>query len=99
MRIDINADRLAAERGAHEAGAAGAQRGSGSGVDSRIDSDAIRFDIAAANHRAAESDILDVQAAGEMVERLRAQLVRDSATALAAQANLAPKSVLSLLDD
>ena len=53
--------------------------------------------ISSENFKSAESRIVDADIAAEAAESLRLQILRQSATSLLRQANLAPQIALDLL--
>jgi flagellin len=63
----------------------------------RFESAVRNLSVAAENLQAAESRIRDTDMAEEMVSFTRHQILQQAGTAMLAQANQAPQSVLSLL--
>ena len=66
-------------------------------AQNRLESTVRNLSVAAENLSAAESRIRDTDMAQEMVQFTRAQILQQAGTAMLAQANQAPQSVLSLL--
>ncbi|MGI9539054.1 MAG: flagellin [Miltoncostaeaceae bacterium] len=67
------------------------------GIQNRLEQTINLFGLTAENLQAAESRIRDADMAKEMIDFTKAQILQQSGTAMLAQANLAPQSVLSLL--
>lgn len=66
-------------------------------VQNRLEHTIKNLDNAAENLQAAESRIRDVDMAKEMMELTRQNILQQAATAMLAQANMAPQTVLQLL--
>ncbi len=66
-------------------------------VQNRLEHAVANLGVSEENLSAAESRIRDVDVAQEMVNFTRLQILSQSGTAMLAQANQAPQSVLSLL--
>jgi flagellin len=66
-------------------------------VQNRLESAIANLGVTQENLSASESRIRDVDVAQEMVNFTRLQILSQSGTAMLAQANQAPQSVLSLL--
>jgi len=66
-------------------------------VQNRLEHTIANLSVAAENLSASESRIRDTDMASEMVSFTRAQILTQAGTAMLAQANQAPQSVLSLL--
>ena len=66
-------------------------------VQNRLEHTIANLDNAAENLQAAESRIRDVDMAQEMMNFTKFQILQQASTAMLAQANLAPQSVLQLL--
>ena len=66
-------------------------------VQNRLEHTIANLSVAAENLAASESRIRDTDMAEEMVEFTRAQILTQAGTAMLAQANQAPQSILSLL--
>jgi flagellin len=66
-------------------------------VQNRLESAIANLGVTQENLTASESRIRDVDVASEMVNFTRLQILSQSGTAMLAQANQAPQSVLSLL--
>jgi flagellin len=66
-------------------------------VQNRLESAVSNLGVTQENLSASESRIRDVDVAQEMVNFTRLQILSQSGTAMLAQANQAPQSVLSLL--
>ena len=64
----------------------------------RMEHTSRNLSVAAENLQAAESRIRDADMASEMVKYTRTMILTDSGTAMLAQANMMPKTVLRLLD-
>jgi flagellin-like hook-associated protein FlgL len=64
---------------------------------SRLEVTSSMLQATAADYRAAHSRILDIDVAQEVADMLRLQILQQSASAILAQANLAPGRVLALL--
>ena len=66
-------------------------------TQNRLEQTINRLGLTSENLQAAESRIRDADMAKEMISFTKAQILQQSGTAMLAQANLAPQSVLSLL--
>ncbi len=66
-------------------------------IQNRLEHTINRLGLTAENLQAAESRIRDADLAKEMIEFTKNQILQQSGTAMLAQANLAPQSVLALL--
>jgi flagellin len=66
-------------------------------TQNRLESSIRNLSVAAENLSAAEARIRDTDMAEEMVKFTRHQILQQAGTAMLAQANQAPQSVLSLL--
>ena len=66
-------------------------------IQNRLEQTINRLDVTAENLQAAESRIRDADMAEEMIRFTKHQILQQSGTAMLAQANSAPQSVLSLL--
>jgi len=66
-------------------------------VQNRLEHTIANLQVAAENLTASESRIRDVDLAAEMVNFTKTQILQQAGTAILAQANQAPQSVLSLL--
>ncbi|NLD18155.1 MAG: flagellin [Tissierellia bacterium] len=73
------------------------QRSALGAVQNRLEHTIKNLDNAAENLQAAESRIRDVDMAKEMMELTRQNILQQAATAMLAQANMAPQTVLQLL--
>ena len=73
------------------------QRASMGAIQNRLEQTISRLDLTAENLQAAESRIRDADMASEMIDFTRNQILQQSGTAMLAQANQAPQSILSLL--
>ncbi|TVR59170.1 MAG: flagellin [Spirochaetaceae bacterium] len=73
------------------------QRADLGAYQNRLDYARIGLDIGAENLQAAESRIRDVDMAKEMIDFVKNQILVQSSTAMLAQANIQPQSVLQLL--
>ena len=73
------------------------QRANLGAVQNRFEHTIANLSVAAENLSASESRIRDTDMAQEMVAFTRAQILTQAGTAMLAQANSAPQSVLSLL--
>ncbi len=72
-------------------------RGNFGAVQNRLEHTVVSLGVASENLMASESRIRDVDVAAEMVALTRSQILQQAGTAILAQANSAPQSVLSLL--
>ena len=72
-------------------------RGSFGAVQNRLEHTVASLGVASENLQASESRIRDVDVASEMVALTRSQILQQAGTAILAQANSAPQSILSLL--
>ena len=66
-------------------------------IQNRLEHTINRLGMTAENLQAAESRIRDADMASEMIKFTKNQILQQSGTAMLAQANQAPQSVLSLL--
>jgi len=66
-------------------------------LQNRLEHTIANLEVAAENLTAAESRIRDVDMAAEMTEFTKTQILEQAGTAMLAQANMAPQSVLQLL--
>jgi flagellin len=66
-------------------------------IQNRLEQTISRLNLTAENLQAAESRIRDADMAAEMISFTKSQILQQSGTAMLAQANQAPQSVLSLL--
>jgi flagellin len=73
------------------------QRASMGAIQNRLQQTISRLDLTSENLQAAESRIRDADMASEMIDYTRNQILQQSGTAMLAQANQAPQSILSLL--
>ncbi len=71
-------------------------RGGIGATQNRLAYSAANFSVTIENVTASESVIRDVDMAGEMVTFTKNQILMQAGTAMLAQANMAPQSVLSL---
>ena len=76
---------------------ANAQRASLGAIQNRLEQTINRLNLTAENLQAAESRNRDADMAAEMIEFTKQQILQQSGTAMLAQANQAPQSVLQLL--
>ncbi|MGI9539049.1 MAG: flagellin [Miltoncostaeaceae bacterium] len=76
---------------------ANSQRASLGAIQNRLEQTINRLHLTAENLQAAESRIRDADMAAEMIEFTKQQILQQSGTAMLAQANQAPQSVLQLL--
>jgi flagellin len=74
------------------------QRANFGAWQNRLEHTSRNLSVAAENLQAAESRIRDTDMAAEMVEFTKLRILTDSGTAMLAQANMMPKTVLRLLD-
>ncbi|HVM39817.1 MAG TPA: flagellin [Acidimicrobiia bacterium] len=74
-----------------------AERGALGAVQNRLEHTIANLSVAKENLAASESRIRDTDMAAEIVEFTRAQILQQAGTAMLAQANAIPQSVLSLL--
>ena len=74
-----------------------AERSKLGAVQNRLEHTIKNLDTSAENLQAAESRIRDVDMAKEMMEFTKMSILQQAATAMLAQANMAPQSVLQLL--
>lgn len=99
-KIDIS-ERRTAEAAIEKINAAiervSAQRSSLGAMQNRLDHSIKNLDAASENLQASESRIRDVDMAREMMEFTKQNILSQAATAMLAQANMAPQSVLQLL--
>lgn len=73
------------------------QRASMGAIQNRLEQTISRLDLTSENLQAAESRIRDADMASEMIDFTRNQILQQSGTAMLAQANQAPQSILKLL--
>ena len=73
------------------------QRGDFGAVQNRLEHTVANLGVTIENLSASESRIRDTDMAAEMVNFTKAQILSQAGTAMLAQANQAPQSVLSLL--
>ena len=73
------------------------QRASMGAIQNRLEQTISRLSLTSENLQAAESRIRDADMAAEMIEFTKHQILQQSGTAMLAQANQAPQSVLQLL--
>jgi flagellin len=73
------------------------QRASMGAIQNRLEQTISRLDLTSENLQAAESRIRDADMASEMIDFTRNQILQQSGTAMLAQANQAPQSILRLL--
>jgi flagellin len=73
------------------------QRASMGAIQNRLQQTISRLDLTSENLQAAESRIRDADMASEMIDFTRNQILQQSGTAMLAQANQAPSSILKLL--
>ncbi len=73
------------------------QRSQLGAIQNRLEHTITNLEVASENLTAAESRIRDVDMAAEMTEFTKAQVLTEAGTAMLAQANMAPQSVLQLL--
>jgi flagellin len=66
-------------------------------IQNRLENTINRLGVTAENVQAAESRIRDADMAQEMIQFTKSQILQQSGTAMLAQANQAPQSILSLL--
>jgi flagellin len=74
-----------------------AQRASMGAIQNRLEQTIGRLELTSENLQAAESRIRDADMAMEMIDFTRNQILQQSGTAMLAQANQAPQSILQLL--
>ncbi len=74
-----------------------AQRANMGAIQNRLEQTISRLGLTAENLQAAESRIRDADMASEMIDFTRNQILQQSGTAMLAQANQAPQSILKLL--
>jgi len=72
-------------------------RGNFGAVQNRLEHTVASLGVASENLAASESRIRDLDVASEMVQFTRSQILQQAGTAILAQANQAPNSILSLL--
>jgi flagellin len=77
--------------------AVNSERATYGAVQNRFDAVIANLQIASENQTAARSRIMDADFAQETAALTRAQIMQQAGTAMLAQANAAPQSVLSLL--
>jgi flagellin len=73
------------------------QRAQMGAIQNRLEQTISRLELTSENLQAAESRIRDADMASEMIEFTRNQILQQSGTAMLAQANQAPQSILQLL--
>jgi flagellin len=73
------------------------QRASMGAIQNRLEQTISRLELTSENLQAAESRIRDADMAMEMIDFTRNQILQQSGTAMLAQANQAPQSILQLL--
>ena len=73
------------------------QRASMGAIQNRLEQTISRLELTSENLQAAESRIRDADMASEMIDYTRNQILQQSGTAMLAQANQAPQSILQLL--
>jgi len=73
------------------------QRASMGAIQNRLEQTISRLELTSENLQAAESRIRDADMASEMIDFTRNQILQQSGTAMLAQANQAPQSILQLL--
>lgn len=73
------------------------QRASMGAIQNRLEQTISRLELTSENLQAAESRIRDADMASEMIDLTRNQILQQSGTAMLAQANQAPQSILQLL--
>ncbi|MBA3876314.1 MAG: flagellin [Anaerolinea sp.] len=73
------------------------ERGAFGAVQNRLEQTIANLGVAAENLAASESRVRDLDVAAEMVSFTKTQILQQAGTAILAQANSAPQSVLSLL--
>ena len=73
------------------------QRASMGAIQNRLEQMISRLELTSENLQAAESRIRDADMASEMIDYTRNQILQQSGTAMLAQANQAPQSILQLL--
>ena len=73
------------------------QRANMGAIQNRLEQTISRLGVTAENLQAAESRIRDADMASEMITFTKNQILQQSGTAMLAQANQAPQSVLQLL--
>jgi len=73
------------------------QRAQMGAIQNRLEQTISRLDLTSENLQAAESRIRDADMASEMIQFTRNQILQQSGTAMLAQANQAPQSILKLL--
>ncbi len=66
-------------------------------IQNRLEQTISRLDLTSENLQAAESRVRDADMASEMIDFTRNQILQQSGTAMLAQANQAPQSILKLL--
>ena len=66
-------------------------------IQNRLEATISRLDLTSENLQAAESRVRDADMATEMIDFTRNQILQQSGTAMLAQANQAPQSILRLL--
>ncbi len=66
-------------------------------IQNRLEQTISRLDLTSENLQAAESRVRDADMATEMIDFTRNQILQQSGTAMLAQANQAPQTVVRLL--
>ena len=66
-------------------------------IQNRLEQTISRLDLTSENLQAAESRVRDADMATEMIDFTRNQILQQSGTAMLAQANQAPQTILRLL--
>lgn len=74
-----------------------ASRAAMGAIQNRLEQTISRLDLTSENLQAAESRVRDADMASEMIDFTRNQILQQSGTAMLAQANQAPQSILKLL--
>jgi len=80
-----------------EIGTVSSKRGAFGAIQNRLEHTVASLGVASENLAASESRIRDVDVAAEMVNFTKSQILQQAGTAILAQANSAPNSVLQLL--
>jgi flagellin len=78
--------------------AVNSQRAQMGAIQNRLEQTISRLELTSENLQAAESRIRDADMASEMIDYTRNQILQQSGTAMLAQANQAPQSILQLLN-
>ena len=74
------------------------QRANMGAIQNRLEQTISRLELTSENLQAAESRIRDADMASEMIDLTKSQILQQSGTAMLAQANQAPQSILQLLN-